>query len=201
MHGEITAIRHCTDVLTQRGISPQEILAAWKEFSLYTNGEPCPMCASAIRWAGFKEVIYGSSIKTIAKRASGVHLLLRNRRAQPDLYPLECDMGKELLSGARHAHVSPSCELAADDRLGNVLTNETDVFFAHQFNESAPCRESAELIELTQRSGVKGRMCLVSASKRARRWRTGGTLCGRRRQRGTARSQGRRDGKTSCRYL
>jgi tRNA(Arg) A34 adenosine deaminase TadA len=25
------------------------------------------MCASAIRWAGFKEVIYGSSIKTIAK--------------------------------------------------------------------------------------------------------------------------------------
>ena len=26
-------------------------------------------------------------------------------------------------------------------RLGNVLTNETDVLFAHQFNESAPCRE------------------------------------------------------------
>jgi hypothetical protein len=40
MHGEITAIRHCTDVLTQKGLSPQEILAAWKDFSLYTNGEP-----------------------------------------------------------------------------------------------------------------------------------------------------------------
>jgi tRNA(Arg) A34 adenosine deaminase TadA len=25
------------------------------------------MCASAIRWAGFKEVIYGSSIRTIAE--------------------------------------------------------------------------------------------------------------------------------------
>lgn len=67
MHGEISAIRHCTDVLTEKGLSPMEILASWKEFSLYTNGEPCPMCASAIRWAGFKEVIYGSSIRTIAE--------------------------------------------------------------------------------------------------------------------------------------
>lgn len=25
------------------------------------------MCASAIRWAGFKEVIYGTSIRTIAE--------------------------------------------------------------------------------------------------------------------------------------
>lgn len=70
MHGEITAIRHCTDVLRKRGLSVQETLAAWKEFSLYTNGEPCPMCASAIRWAGFKEVIYGSSIRTIAESES-----------------------------------------------------------------------------------------------------------------------------------
>jgi tRNA(Arg) A34 adenosine deaminase TadA len=67
MHGEITAIRHCTDILRQRGWSPQRILQSWKDFSLYTNGEPCPMCASAIRWAGFKEVIYGSSIRTIAE--------------------------------------------------------------------------------------------------------------------------------------
>lgn len=67
MHGEITAIRHCTDILRQRGWSPQRILQSWKDFSLYTNGEPCPMCASAIRWAGFKEVVYGSSIRTIAE--------------------------------------------------------------------------------------------------------------------------------------
>lgn len=34
--------------------------------------------------------------------------------------------------------------------LGNVLSNETDPFFAHQFNESAPCREYAKvyIIEL-----------------------------------------------------
>ncbi|KIR25893.1 hypothetical protein I309_05217 [Cryptococcus deuterogattii LA55] len=78
MHGEISAITHCTEVLTGKGWTPQEILAGWKDFSLYTNGEPCPMCASAIRWAGFKEVIYGTSIRTIAE-TTGCH-----RQAIPD---------------------------------------------------------------------------------------------------------------------
>ncbi|ORY20997.1 putative cytosine deaminase [Naematelia encephala] len=121
MHGEITAIRHCTDVLTQRGLSPQEILASWKEFSLYTNGEPCPMCASAIRWAGFKEVIYGSSIRTIAENG-------RNQIYIPSSLVWE----KSYSLG--HATLM----------LGNVLTNETDPFFEHQFNESAACPVGCE---------------------------------------------------------
>ena len=86
MHGEISAIRQCTDVFALRGPPPAEIWMSWRDFSLYTNGEPCafylvssssgltvprcPMCASAIRWAGFKEVIYGSSIRTIAESES-----------------------------------------------------------------------------------------------------------------------------------
>ncbi|WVQ72908.1 hypothetical protein IAR50_002470 [Cryptococcus sp. DSM 104548] len=121
MHGEISAIAHCTDVLTQKGLTPQEILAAWKEFSLYTNGEPCPMCASAIRWAGFKEVIYGSSIQTIAEHG-------RNQIYIPssEIWEKSYSLGHATLM------------------LGNVLTNETDVFFAHQFNESAPCPVGCE---------------------------------------------------------
>jgi tRNA(Arg) A34 adenosine deaminase TadA len=67
MHGEISTIHHCTNVLAARGLNPDEILAAWKSYSLYTNGEPCPRCMSAARWAGSKEVIYGSSIRTIAE--------------------------------------------------------------------------------------------------------------------------------------
>ena len=39
-HGEITAIQHCTNVLHKKGMTPQQILAAWKDFSLYTNAEP-----------------------------------------------------------------------------------------------------------------------------------------------------------------
>lgn len=69
-HGEITAIQHCTNVLQKQGLSPQQILAAWKDFSLYTNAEPCTMCLSAIRWSGFKEVIYGTSVRTIAESKS-----------------------------------------------------------------------------------------------------------------------------------
>lgn len=56
IQGEITTIRRCTEALAARGMTPQQILGAWKNYSLYTNGEPCPMCMSAIRWAGFKEV-------------------------------------------------------------------------------------------------------------------------------------------------
>lgn len=40
MHGEISAITHCTEVLRGQGWTPQEILAGWKDLSLYTNGEP-----------------------------------------------------------------------------------------------------------------------------------------------------------------
>ncbi|SPO28687.1 related to TAD2 - subunit of tRNA-specific adenosine-34 deaminase [Ustilago trichophora] len=115
-HGEITAIQHCTNVLRKKGLSPHEILAAWKDFSLYTNAEPCTMCLSAIRWAGFKEVVYGTSVRTIAENG-------RNQIYIPSNLVLE----KSYSFG--HATLM----------LGNVLTEETDPFFQHQFNESAPC--------------------------------------------------------------
>ncbi|EST06881.2 CMP/dCMP deaminase, zinc-binding [Kalmanozyma brasiliensis GHG001] len=115
-HGEITAIQHCTNVLQKKGLSPQQILAAWKDFSLYTNAEPCTMCLSAIRWSGFKEVIYGTSVRTIAENG-------RNQIYIPSNLVLE----KSYSFG--HATLM----------LGNVLTDETDQLFKHQFNETAPC--------------------------------------------------------------
>ena len=65
--GEIAAINNCSSILAQK-LSGDKVMAAWADLSLYTTAEPCPMCATAIRWAGFKEVIYGSSTRDLLDR-------------------------------------------------------------------------------------------------------------------------------------
>jgi tRNA(Arg) A34 adenosine deaminase TadA len=52
-HGEIDAINRCA--AAHHSID-------WTELDLYTTAEPCPMCQSAIEWAGIPLVVYGSSI-------------------------------------------------------------------------------------------------------------------------------------------
>lgn len=65
LHGEIAAINNCTAVLTDPfghwKLTSSELSQAWSHFTLYTTAEPCAMCASAIRWAGFRECVYGTS--------------------------------------------------------------------------------------------------------------------------------------------
>ncbi|BGO95272.1 hypothetical protein NBRC10512_003035 [Rhodotorula toruloides] len=115
MHGEISGIHRCTEVLKQRGLTPSEILAVWRSFSMYTTGEPCPMCASALRWAGMGEVIWATSIETIIKGG-------RNQIYLPS----------SLIVSASYSlpHMT--------HWLGSILSNETDPYF-QQLNESAPC--------------------------------------------------------------
>ena len=57
-HGEIVAINDYVARNGNRG---------WGETILYTTGEPCPMCMSAMVWAGIGGVVYGSSISTLAQ--------------------------------------------------------------------------------------------------------------------------------------
>ena len=71
LHGEMVAINRCAELHQP---------ADWSEFDLYTTAEPCPMCQSAIEWAGIACVYYGTSIpylqnhnwRQIAIRASEV---------------------------------------------------------------------------------------------------------------------------------
>jgi tRNA(adenine34) deaminase len=58
VHGEIAAIN---DYVARHGNQ------GWADGILYTTGEPCPMCMSAIVWAGIGGVVYGSSITTLAE--------------------------------------------------------------------------------------------------------------------------------------
>ena len=43
LHGEIVAIRNYSSQYGNLG---------WEDTTLYTTGEPCPMCMGAIIWAG-----------------------------------------------------------------------------------------------------------------------------------------------------
>ncbi len=61
-HGEMTAIYNCPD--TDTGFR-------WNEVCLYTTGESCPMCQSAIIWTGMPLVVYGSSMPFLQSQGYG----------------------------------------------------------------------------------------------------------------------------------
>lgn len=52
-HGEIDAINQC---------AAKHPAIDWTRLVLYTTAEPCPMCQSAVAWAGIGTVVFGSSI-------------------------------------------------------------------------------------------------------------------------------------------
>ena len=53
-HGEMTAIRNAEQAIGSYDLSG---------CTLYTTGEPCPMCLFAIMWANIDKVYYGCTIK------------------------------------------------------------------------------------------------------------------------------------------
>ncbi|QSS53969.1 nucleoside deaminase, Fcy1p [Histoplasma capsulatum var. duboisii H88] len=119
-HGEIAAITNCTDILTNKDgrfkLTSLEALEAFKEFTLYTNAESCPMCAAAIRWAGFKEYLYGTSMETLIRMG----------------WPQIRISSREVFE---HSTDLPS----SSNIIGGILMNETDTYFAWQFDPSSPC--------------------------------------------------------------
>ena len=52
-HGEIDVINR---------LAADQPQADWGSLVLYTTAEPCPVCQSAVEWAGIPWVVYGSSI-------------------------------------------------------------------------------------------------------------------------------------------
>jgi tRNA(Arg) A34 adenosine deaminase TadA len=88
------------------------------------------MCASAIRWAGFKEYIYGTSIDTLVAKGWG-----QIRISSEEIFRESFDLG------------------SATRLVGEVLTNETDVYFAWQFDERAACPEGCGRVEGSCKAG------------------------------------------------
>jgi tRNA(adenine34) deaminase len=55
-HAEINVIRSLTAKIKNPYL---------EGYSIYTTGEPCPMCATACVWSGLSEIVYGASIKDL----------------------------------------------------------------------------------------------------------------------------------------
>lgn len=55
-HGEMDAMINCGDEHPQLD---------WSGLTLYTTGEPCPMCMSAIIWNRIPRVVYATSIRKL----------------------------------------------------------------------------------------------------------------------------------------
>ncbi|KAI0773768.1 cytidine deaminase-like protein [Fomes fomentarius] len=120
LHGEMVAIQNCTTIMTDPSgpfnFTASEAKAAFSQLSLYTNAESCPMCASAIRWAGFREYIYGTSIESLIEQGWD-----QIRVPSIDIFRQSFDLPNPV------------------KLIGEVLTNETDPLFFWQFNPNFAC--------------------------------------------------------------
>lgn len=79
----------------------------WGKLVLYTTGEPCSMCMSALIWAGIRGVVYASSINGI--KASGIEQISISAR-----------------------QVKKSSKFVDVFLLGGILQNETDLMFLNR---------------------------------------------------------------------
>jgi tRNA(adenine34) deaminase len=98
LHGEIVAIN---DYVSRHGNQ------GWGEVILYTTGEPCPMCMSALVWARIGGVVYGTSIEKLQQ--VGIDQILLP--------------ATEVIAAAPFYHV---------EFLGHVLQSETDTLFVNR---------------------------------------------------------------------
>ena len=92
-HGEIVAIRDACNRIQSYDLSGCE---------LYTSGEPCPMCLSAIYWARLDRIFYGFKIQAAAEACFDDVLIYQelnkplNQRLIPEVQMLEPEALKVL---------------------------------------------------------------------------------------------------------
>lgn len=126
LDGEIAAIENCSRILTDPSgefkLSSREAIEAYAELTIYTNGEPCPMCSGAIVWTGFREMVFGSSIAKLVEM--GWPQIRVDSRM---IWEASWDVRKP-----RTAWV------------GSVLANETDEVFNWQFQDGVECPKGCE---------------------------------------------------------
>jgi tRNA(adenine34) deaminase len=79
-HGEMMAIRQC---LADHGV---EVL---KGATIYTSGEPCPMCMGAILWCRIGRVVYAASIEELSTRLGQIMVLSEEIASRTPFHKVE----------------------------------------------------------------------------------------------------------------
>jgi guanine deaminase len=97
-HAEMVAIRSFLE-----GHEPED----FKDATIYTSGEPCPMCMGAIIWCGFKRVVYAASIAQLSAKIGQIDVTAR-----------------QLANAAPFTHIELTGGLLSEDALRLFKTEE-----------------------------------------------------------------------------
>jgi tRNA(adenine34) deaminase len=66
----------------------------WEHQTMYGTGEPCPMCMSAMIWAGLPSIVYASETPFVAKYVVNINLRAKDViAAAPGLYKSKLLLG------------------------------------------------------------------------------------------------------------
>lgn len=129
-HGEMSALHGAGKVLLEKfGTNVVNKPEIWQQLSLYTTGEPCPLCASALRWSKIGEIIYSTSIPDLNKA----------NYFQPNIRIKDVQQRTNWCNFAGlNSTTSYQTRIIID-----VLSNKTLPYFL-AFNPSFPCPEGCE---------------------------------------------------------
>lgn len=90
-HAEVQAIRKAARRVGK---------VALRGYTLYTTCEPCPMCMSAILWAGLDRVVFGATIADANRHCNQIHISAREVVERSDM---QCIVDGPLLRDSCYA--------------------------------------------------------------------------------------------------
>jgi tRNA(adenine34) deaminase len=79
-HGEMVAIRNAVAKVGGRAL---------RGATMYTTGEPCPMCMGAILWSRFGRLVYAASIAQLATRMNQIMITSEELAAKASFAPIK----------------------------------------------------------------------------------------------------------------
>jgi len=133
-HAEMELLRDCYQkFLNESGLGQVDNRSFWQPFTLYGTGEPCTMCASAIRFQGVGEIVY----------------------AVPDNELDDVGLRQISVTSEEVKSASNKCNFGGDGtamqmRTVKLVLHDTILpYFSWQFNPNNPCPNGCQRVNNT----------------------------------------------------